>query len=177
SNLEGLKIEEGIENAKVQAYADDTVAFLAEHDNFENLEKTLDLFCNASTARFNIEKTEIIPVGTKEFRKQAVNSRTVCGKVLDQRIRIAGDGQAVRILGSYQGNNVNADAKWRDIINTQSKIMRLWGGIHPSLSGRVRILKALVVSRALYLMMVNGIPKKFADEMERNIRSFLWNGR
>lgn len=55
--------------------------------------------------------------------------------------------------------------------------MRLWGGIHPSLSGRVRILKALVVSRALYLMMVNGIPKKFADEMERNIRSFLWNGR
>jgi hypothetical protein len=37
--------------------------------------------------------------------------------------------------------------------------------------------KALIVSRALYLMTVNGIPNEHLKTMEKNIRSFIWLGK
>ena len=40
----------------------------------------------------------------------------------------------------------------------QAKTMRLWGLLHPSIAGRVLIVKGLVISLAYYLMTVNGIP-------------------
>ncbi|CCA75615.1 hypothetical protein PIIN_09606, partial [Serendipita indica DSM 11827] len=174
SGLKGIKISDKIMEVLVKAYADDTTIFLAESDRFDELQTILDLFCKASTAKFNMEKTEIIPVGNPEHRDQMSQSRIVNGRLMEDTIKIAKDGESVRILGSYQGNNANTEAPWNEITRTQNKIMNLWAQAHPSASGRVMLAKSLIVSRAFYLMTVNGITKPQLNEMEKSIRKFIW---
>ena len=45
--------------------ADDTTAFLSANDDFETLQNILDEWRIAAKAKFNIAKTEIIPIGKK----------------------------------------------------------------------------------------------------------------
>jgi hypothetical protein len=51
----------------VQLFADDTTAYLSEHDSFDDLKRILDKWCLALGAHFNVTKTELIPFGTPEF--------------------------------------------------------------------------------------------------------------
>jgi len=55
-----------------------------------------------SGARFNIDKMEIIPIGTKAHRKTIADTRKINAQdnnLLPQKIRIACDREAVHILG------------------------------------------------------------------------------
>jgi exonuclease III/ribonuclease HI len=177
STLEGIHISKESENVLVRAYADDTTVYLSENDQLEVLEECIDTFCKASTAKFNHEKTEIIPIGEPEFRKRIIALRMFNGSSLEHAAKIANEGEAIRVLGSWQGNNANANNKWTEIIEKQLKIMNAWAKSHPSLLARARIAKALVVSKALYLITVNGIANDQLNEMEKNIRSFIWLGK
>jgi hypothetical protein len=49
----------------VNLYADDTTIFLSEADRYSDLEEILSRWCTASGAKFNLEKTEIIPIGSR----------------------------------------------------------------------------------------------------------------
>ncbi|KAL1751422.1 hypothetical protein FB107DRAFT_222095, partial [Schizophyllum commune] len=46
----------------------DTTVYLTEEDDFSVLQRVLDKWCIASKARFNVGKTEIIPIGNKRYR-------------------------------------------------------------------------------------------------------------
>jgi len=53
-----------------------------------------------SGARFNIDKTEIIPIGMKAHRKTIADTRKINAQddnLLPQKIRIACDGEAVKV--------------------------------------------------------------------------------
>ncbi|CAG8676568.1 14112_t:CDS:2, partial [Acaulospora colombiana] len=126
SDIRGIQIHRSTTNARLSAYADDTTVFLCEDDNPEILMNCIDIFCKASTAKFNQEKTEIIPVGTKDYRANLYENRKFGDWQIPDTIRIARDKEAIRILGSWQGNDVNANAKWEEIIEKQTRIMMLW---------------------------------------------------
>jgi hypothetical protein len=68
SNLKGYDIPGLEERLIVNLFADDTTVFLSKTDKFSDLQNILDLWCTASTAKFNINKTAIIPIGTEEYR-------------------------------------------------------------------------------------------------------------
>jgi len=71
---------------------------------------------------------------------------------------------------------MNTQAKWNEIIKRQLKMMKRWNPMYPLTTGRILIAKALIISIAHYLMTVNGIPRNTLMTMEKNIRSFIWNG-
>jgi hypothetical protein len=48
-------------------FADNTTVYLSQYDLFDDLTDTLNLWCKASGARFNISKTEIIPIGSRTY--------------------------------------------------------------------------------------------------------------
>lgn len=178
SELRGIRINDKLPRVIVSVYADDTSVYLHESDNIEVLNRCLDTFCTASTARFNRVKTEIIPMGTEEFRTQFCQQRGVrqiCAT--DAATRIARDGESVRILGSWQGNHIEVSQQFTEIMDKQNRISRAWSSSHPSIAGRVRIAKALIVSRALYLMTVNCIPKEILTRMEKTVKNFIWEGQ
>jgi len=62
----------------------------------------LTRWCKASTAKFNIQKTEIIPIGTQEHRAKVIETRQTKddSEEIPIHIHTAKDGEPVRILGS-----------------------------------------------------------------------------
>ena len=75
SSLKGFNISKDLERVLIKVYSDDTTIFLGPGDDPKMLQGCLDLFCQASTARFNSLKTEVIPLGSLEFRNELVRSR------------------------------------------------------------------------------------------------------
>ncbi|KEP46473.1 reverse transcriptase, partial [Rhizoctonia solani 123E] len=62
--ITGYKVKGMKEPLKVTLFADDTVVFLKKNNKVKNLEIIINKFCKASTAKFNLGKTNYLPIGT-----------------------------------------------------------------------------------------------------------------
>ena len=60
--IKGIPIPGTRKALKVKLFADDTTVYLSEKDNIADLQEVLTKWCKVSGAKFNIEKTEIIPL-------------------------------------------------------------------------------------------------------------------
>jgi len=123
SPLKGFRINDSLTRVLIKVYADDTTVFLGPEDDPTDLQKCLDVFCEASTTWFNNLKTEIIPLGSEKNREDLIQSRELNGWRIPNKIRIAQDGEATWILGSWQGSNINIQEKWNEIMERQMKTM------------------------------------------------------
>lgn len=112
-DIRGINIPTAPQNTKIAMFADDTTLFLGETDRLDVVNETLDHWCKASGAKFNTEKTEIVPIGTENYRTTVVVTRKInqldITPVNDQ-VHIATDGEAIRSLGAWIGNRTNATA-------------------------------------------------------------------
>ena len=180
SSLKGFRIQGLEERVLVSLFTDDTLVYMNEDDNKKTLEKAIRNFCKASTAKFNDEKSEILPIGTKEYRNNVIKTRTINktndGK-LDQAIRIIEDKDSLRTLGAYIGNNSETSVQWETILKKQLRILKGWSKTSLSFKGKELILKALIQSRALYLATTNEMPKSIAQRMTRQMKSFTWENK
>ncbi len=96
--LKGLNIPGAEEKLIINLFTDDTLLYLSKEDHFDDVETILAAWCEALGAKFNIEKTEIIPIGTEPHRLKVVSTRKVHQMditTLDECIHIAKDGEAV----------------------------------------------------------------------------------
>jgi exonuclease III len=73
-NIKGYDIPGLREKLAVNLFADDTVLYLNAEDSYDEALRTLDKWCRISGAKFNKEKTEIIPIGTKAHRKKVLRT-------------------------------------------------------------------------------------------------------
>jgi hypothetical protein len=130
----------GIENAvKITLFADDTNLFLNKDNQLDYIQGILDNWCKVSGARFNIEKTKIIPIGKKPHRRTVIETRKINlldANPLPPKICIACDGEAVRILGAWIGNDANDQTPWEPILDTIKSKLNLWGRAHLTLNGK-----------------------------------------
>ncbi|KAI6141835.1 hypothetical protein BKA82DRAFT_3931667, partial [Pisolithus tinctorius] len=58
----------------VSMFADDTTVYLVATDDAGILNTILSTWCCTSGAKFNMDKTEVIPVGTPEYRQSLIKS-------------------------------------------------------------------------------------------------------
>ena len=180
SELQGIKIPGKKERTIVKLFADDTLLYIRATDSLRKVNKILETFCSASTAVFNKEKTEYLPIGPKEYREKVINTRKIGERqsnIIPQELTIIKDKQPMRTLGAWIGNSINIQDKWQSIIEKQTRILNKWKTMHPSYRGKELILKALITSRAWFLATVNGMPKDIEKQMSKLIRDFLWDGR
>ena len=177
STLEGITFEKAPRSLLVNLFADDTLVYLSETDNFQTLNTILDKFCNASTAKFNIEKTEYLPVGGRDFRENVYNTRIVGDNQIPNGLKIIKDGEQMRTLGAWVGNGATITKQWDSIITTQQRICDIWQGNNLSFRGKELILKALIQSRAAFLATVNGLPKDVEKRMTKMYKEFMWKGK
>jgi ribonuclease HI/exonuclease III len=177
SELQGLKIPGIPRKILTSLFADDTLVYLGSKDDMKVLKKIIDKFCLATTAKFNIEKTECLPLGNKEQRIKIIQTRKIGINNIDKEIKIIKDGECMRTLGAWVGNDNGKVDKWNKIIQDQEQLMELWQRMHPSLKGKEILLKTLIQSKAVFLATVNGMPKDIEDRMQRNMKDFLWEGK
>jgi len=127
SSLEGFKIQGLEERVLVSLFTDDTLVYMNKKDDNKILKQTIRNFCEASTAKFNNKKSEILPIGTKEYRNNVIKTRTINktnNDKLDQAIRIIEDNDSLRTLDAHIGNDSETSIQWEIILKRQSRILK-----------------------------------------------------
>jgi len=177
SELKGIQVSGLRERVLVTLFADDTLVYMNKEDDLKTLTSILDKFCIGSTAKFNLEKTEYLPIGSKAHREKIATSRTLNelpSNTCVDGTRIVKDGESMRTLGAFVGNGITQYPKWNIILEKQKAVLEMWEKHRPTLFERIMILKALAQSRALFLAMVSGMPMDIADQMASLFHGFLW---
>lgn len=177
SRLRGYEIPGVADRLLVKLFADDTTVYLSEDDDFEELQDILDAWCVASTARFNVAKTEIIPMGSPEYRLAVCETKRIrhdAGPFPPSITRISRDGHAVRILGAWIGNRVDQAAQWSRVVNLVRGDLERWGATHPTYRGKKLICQMVVGGRTQYLAKVQGMPVAVTKQLSTLQRQFVW---
>ncbi len=179
SDLRGFNIPGTIEALKATLFADDTTVYLSEEDDFAVLQNILDTWCSAAKARFNITKTEIIPLGTEEFRAEMVSTYKATGiwKNYPRNVRMADEGEPVRILGAFLGNGVHECEVWTPTLAKLGAVLERWQQGITTLDGRRHVVQMFVGGMTQFLSDVQHMPPQICRRLERILREYLWNDR
>ncbi|KAI9069300.1 hypothetical protein FKP32DRAFT_1608468 [Trametes sanguinea] len=178
SDIRGIEVPGAEEPTKATLFADDTTVFLAEEDEFEVIQAVLDKWCSASKAKFNITKTEIVPIGCKAYRLEMIREYKQTGKwkTYPENAKIADEGDAVRLLGAYVGNGVNGEAAWARRLDKVEEALGRWGKHHTSLKGKKQAVQLIVGSMTQFTADVQSQPESVTKRLNKMIRTYLWDG-
>ncbi|KAG9220267.1 hypothetical protein CCMSSC00406_0006332 [Pleurotus cornucopiae] len=176
SDLRGIDIPGLQEKLKAVLFADDTTVFLNETDEFESLEEILNTWCKASGAKFNIRKTQVLPIGRKDYREHFVQHRKSERQRtrIPEGIQIVKEGETIRMLGAWMGNEGNELSPWAPIMESIDNDLSRWDKSRPSLEGRKLITQFVVGGRTQYLTQVQGMPTSIEELLQKQIRTFVW---
>ncbi|EIW55710.1 uncharacterized protein TRAVEDRAFT_77783, partial [Trametes versicolor FP-101664 SS1] len=176
SSIRGFSVPGKAEKLVSALFADDTTAFLAETDSFEDLMAILCKWRAASRAKFNDDKTEVLPVGSKSYRERVVQTRqlTVGGPALPGGVKIVPDKQPVRVLGAWIGNQVDQEAVWGPMVDTIRRNLERWGLRNPSMYGRKLIVGMEVGGCTQFLARAQTMPPAVEQTLERAVSEFVW---
>ena len=178
SDLEGYEIPGTRYRLITTLFADDTTVYLSAGDSIETLEKILGKWCKASGAKFNLDKTEIIPIGTEEYRKRVIETRQM-NPESEERIpghmKLAIEGQPVRSLGAWMGNNIDQATPWTKTIEKITAALDRWKKCSPTLRGKRLIAQMIIGGMTQYLTKVQGMPKATEKALMKIQRDFIWD--
>ena len=132
---------------------------------------------HASGAKFNIKKTEIILTGTKPHRQRVIASRCInpADPPLPLEIRIADDGNAVRILGAWIGNETRDVTPWEPVLDKVNSALRQWNKGHPTLDAKRHVVQMFAGGMTQFLTKAQGMPCSIEDALVKMIRAFIWD--
>ena len=177
-DIHGLDIPCLTEKLVIKLFADDTNLYLSKHDHIDIVQRTLDKWCMVSGAKFNIEKTEIIPIGTVTHRLSVTTTRKINQNdqnPLPDRIRIAKDGEAVRMLGTWIGNKAEDQTPWEPVIDKVKASLKKWSKICPTIEGKGQIIQATVGGLTQFLTQTQGMPPHVVKVLNKIISDFIWD--
>ncbi|RPD55591.1 hypothetical protein L226DRAFT_466944, partial [Lentinus tigrinus ALCF2SS1-7] len=179
SDLSGFNIPGTIEALKATLFADDTTVYLSEEDDFGVLQDILDTWCSAAKARFNISKTEIIPIGEVTYRTEVITTYRSTGtwKNFPQNARMAGEGEPVRILGAFIGNGVRQCEAWSPTLAKLDSVLERWQKGISTLEGRRHVVQMFIGGMTQFLTDVQSMPPQVCKRLEKVLRKYLWNDR
>lgn len=176
SKIKGLRLGNHNEYVKETMFADDTTVYLSEDDSFSGLQKTLKKWCKVSGANFNIPKTVAVPVGSKSFQERAISTRQLRqgSDLIPTSIRILGDGEATRLLGTFIGNEICKTSVWTPTIEKIAEDLERWKKARPTMEGKRLIIGMVVAGRTQFRTHVQGMPKQIEERLNKMIREFIW---
>ncbi|KAL7280190.1 hypothetical protein ACG7TL_006609 [Trametes sanguinea] len=179
SGIRGLDVPGLTEAIKATLFADDTTVYLSECDKFQNVQNTLDRWCSASKAKFNIAKTEVIPIGSEHFRRKSTEVYRSTGSwpTFPMGAKIASDGEPVRILGAFLGNKVDQAGVWTPKLEKVRETLSRWNKHHISIPGKRLAVQMIAGGMTQFLTEVQSMPKDVTKRLTKIIRDFMWDGR
>ncbi|KAJ7126526.1 hypothetical protein C8R43DRAFT_897802 [Mycena crocata] len=179
SNLKGYSVPNILEKVVVKMFADDTTVYLDKTDSFEELQAILDRWCRASSAKFNVGKTEVIPVGSPAYRAFLLAYRRLNdldGPIPDN-IHIVREGESVRILGGHVGNGIDNFVMWTPVVEKIDAALARWDALHPTLEARCQVVQITIGSMTQYLTQVNEMQPQTMKHLLKSQREFMWGGK
>ncbi|CDO71547.1 hypothetical protein BN946_scf184911.g17 [Trametes cinnabarina] len=177
SELKGFDISNRLEALKATLFADDTTTYLHEDDDFGVLQNILDTWCSAAKAKFNMKKTEIIPIGQKTYRKEVADTYTATGgwKNYPRAVHVAGEGDAIRILGAFLGNGIDECDVWSRTLAKITEALDRWKAGRKSLEGKRHIAQMLFGGMTQFLTDVQRMPPNISQRLTKILWRYIWD--
>lgn len=153
--------------------------YLAKDDDWTTLEDILLKWCKASGAKFNIEKTVILPIGSSSHRRQVIASRKIGrnNTAFPNSAAVVQDGTTTRALGAQIGNKGNHKLVWDGIAEKTSKVLDMISRLNPPLQG-IRIgAQTYGVSRTQFMTAADGMPSGVEEKLDSLFIDFFWQGK
>jgi hypothetical protein len=163
SDYTGINIP-NVGQFKISKYADDTIFFIDCQKDLDIILRHLKAYENATAAKANVAKTEILPIGP--------NTHSV-ENPLSTNITILDYNTEVKFLGVLIGNKVNTERIWDDKINKLETCLKLWDLKNLSYNGRVFVLRTQAMSSIWFQAKFHDLPKEKIKSIEKMIKNFV----
>ena len=152
--IKGIKVQANQE-VKLTQYADDTTALLPDVQSVSNLFDLLTTFESCSGLKM------LWPLS---HRKDAIFNLWL-------------KHEPVYALGVHFSYNheTAVKKKFSEKLETLKKTLNMWSQKDISLQGRINIVKALALSKLIFVCSVLETPEHFADEVNELTFDFIWN--
>ncbi|OJT10530.1 Transposon TX1 uncharacterized 149 kDa protein [Trametes pubescens] len=177
SAIRGFNIPNSAVALKATLFADDTTVYLAESDDFTALQCVLDTWCSAAKAKFNIKKTEIIPIGAQEYRKEMAETYRTTGEWRNypKGVHVAADGAPVRVLGAFMGNKVLQCEVWSAKLEKVDRALDKWRTGNMTLVGKKHAVQMVIGGMTQFLTNVQRMPEQVVKRFVKMARDFVWD--
>jgi len=169
--VQGLRIP-GLDPVKVMLYADDANLFLGDQDSVQEVSACLAETSYAIGSKFNMDKTDVKPVGPHAFQMRCYENQDMAGSTIPGAC-ILPPADPLRVLGVWIGSRDNALHRWTQIDSHIKRIISQWRAIGASVRNRSLLAKALMLSRCHFLMDGNGIPLHVLRRISNRIMGFV----
>lgn len=157
--LKGIKVW-GQPPLKCMAFADDCVVAATGPRDVKHIEKLFKQYEEASQAKLNVAKSQIIPLR---------------GKTFIAPWNVPNTTEPVRHLGVLLTNTGTANSHMEEsLIDAARKKVRGLDLAHVGTMGRVQLINTFVVSKITYLAHVVPFTGKFISTMEAWIQKWIW---
>jgi len=162
----------GLAPVKVMLYADDVNLFLGDQDSIEDISTCLAEVSYTIGSKFNMDKTDVKPVGPHAFQVQCYTNQDMAGATIPGAC-ILPPADPLWILGVWIGSRDHALQRWTQIDDHIKKIISQWQAIRVNMRNRTLLAKALMLSRCHFLMDGNGIPPHILRQISNRIMGFV----
>ena len=169
--VKGLAVP-GLAPVKIMLYADDINLFLGQSDSVQEVSDCLSSVSTTIGSRFNMDKTDVKPVGPHDFQLACYAQQDMGGQSIPGA-HILPPADPLRILGVWVGSRDFAADRWIQIDKHVKKIISQWRAIGASARNRSLLAKALMLSRCHFLMDGNGIPPNMLNRIGNKIMNFV----
>jgi ribonuclease HI/exonuclease III len=176
SDLTGYCVPGATERLICTLFADDTTVYLSHTDDYNELQHILCIWCEASGAKFNISKTEVLPIGSPTYRNYVLAHRRTnpTSPPIPDHIHIVEDGSPIRLLGGWIGNCIDNHAIWLPLVQRISSTLELWNRRQLSPRGKKLVIDMVVGGSMQYLAKVQGAPNSICCNLQRLVTRFMW---
>ncbi|KAF6754647.1 hypothetical protein DFP72DRAFT_812388 [Ephemerocybe angulata] len=130
----------------------------------------------ASGAKFNINKTVVIPLGDEDYRDRLRERRRLRrdSAPIPDDIKIAQEGEPVRILGAYFGHGISEKDVWEPTIKKIESTLARWERNYPTIKGLALGNNTMVGGLTQYLTRVQGMPPDTVKRIRKMTDNFVY---
>lgn len=141
----------------------------------------MDTWCLAVKARFNMKKTEILliglPVPVFQAEMTTVYKGTGGWKNYPRNIRMASDGNVVRTLGAFIGNDMESVGIWSPTLAQISSSLERWQHSISTIEGQRHVVQMIIGGMTQFLTDVQSMPVGVCKCLDNMIMQYFWNNR
>ncbi|PBK71803.1 hypothetical protein ARMSODRAFT_1016797 [Armillaria solidipes] len=92
-------------------------------------------------------------------------------------VHIAKDGEAVRILGAFIGNEVDMAALWLSILDKMQEKFESWESTHPTIEGRQLLIQMYASGFTQFLTRAQGMLSSVLERTQKIVHNFAWDNQ
>ena len=164
-DIKGITVRKS--EIKLIQYADDMTAVLQDENSLRSLLHEMKTFATISGLAINISKTKALILGSNDNHRFKLPSG------------VKWTDEPIKVLGVYIGRNL-ADCYDKILvekIDAMRKVIYSWKHRKLTLTGKITVLKSLVLSKINYLLNLIPILDEFIRTIDEMIFEYLWNGK